>query len=82
MFGYPALDAGLNTSWFVGDIAFSDSQNRPRLSKACLRHFKSKVIKPLDKTSFQLHNLFCTMKTYAMNAHSSIIQKFLKSIAI
>ena len=46
MFGYPGLDAGLNTSWFGGDIAFSDRQNRPRLAKPCLHHFKSG-----DKTS-------------------------------
>ena len=41
MFGYPGLDTGFNTSWFGGDIAFSDKQNRPRLAKPCLRHFKS-----------------------------------------
>ena len=40
MFGYPGLDAGLNTSRFAGDIAFSDKQNRPRLAKSCLCHFK------------------------------------------
>ena len=43
---YPDLDAGLNTSRFGGDIAFSDRQHRPRLAKPCLRHFKSG-----DKTS-------------------------------
>ena len=49
MFGYPDLDAGLNTSQFGGDTngvfhshhAFSDRQHRPRLTKPCLRHFKS-----------------------------------------
>ena len=41
MFGYPDLDAGLNTSQFGGDIAFSIGQHRPRLAKPCLRHFKS-----------------------------------------
>ena len=41
MFGYPDLDAGLNTSQFGGDIAFSIRQHRPRLAKPCLRHFKS-----------------------------------------
>ena len=46
MFGYPGSDAGLNTSRFDGDIAFSDRQNRLRLAKPCLRHFKSG-----DKTS-------------------------------
>ena len=46
MFGYPDLDAGLNTSQFGRDIAFSDRQHRPRLVKPCLRHFKSG-----DKTS-------------------------------
>ena len=46
MFGYPDLDAGLNTSRFGGDMAFSDRQHRPRLAKPCLRHFKSG-----DKTS-------------------------------
>ena len=40
MFGYPGLDASLNTSRFGGDIAFSDKQNRPRLAKSCLCHFK------------------------------------------
>ena len=40
MFGYPGLDAGLNTSRFAGDIAFSDKQNRLRLAKSCLCHFK------------------------------------------
>ena len=33
----------------------------------------SQVIKPLDKTSFQFHNLFHTMKTCAMNTKSSIL---------
>ena len=46
MFGYPGLDAGLSTSQFGGDIAFADTQNRPRLAKPYLRHFKSG-----DKTS-------------------------------
>ena len=46
IFGYPDLDAGLNTSRFGGDIAFADRQHRPRLAKPCLRHFK-----PGDKTS-------------------------------
>ena len=46
MFRYPGLDAGLNTSRFGADIAFSDRQNRPRLAKHFLRHFKSG-----DKTS-------------------------------
>ena len=46
MFGYPRLDAGLNTSQFGGDIAFFDWQHRMRLAKPCLRHFKSG-----DKTS-------------------------------
>ena len=46
MFGYPGLDAGLNTSQFGGDIVFSDKLHRPRLAKPCLRHFKSG-----DKTS-------------------------------
>ena len=41
MFGYLDLDAGLNTSVFGGDIAFSIRQHRPRLAKPCLRHFKS-----------------------------------------
>ena len=41
MFGYPDLDAGLNTSQFGGDIAFSIRQHRLRLAKPCLRHFKS-----------------------------------------
>ena len=41
MFAYPDLDAGLNTSRFGGDIAFSDRQHRPRLAKPCLCHFKS-----------------------------------------
>ena len=41
MFGYPDLDAGLNTSQFGGDIAFSIKQHRPRRAKPCLRHFKS-----------------------------------------
>ena len=41
MFGYPGLDACLNTSRFGGDIALSDRQNRLRLAKPCLRHFKS-----------------------------------------
>ena len=36
-----SLDAGLNTSQFGGGIAFSDRQNRPRLAKPCLCHFKS-----------------------------------------
>ena len=40
-FGYPDLDAGLNTSQFGGDIAFSIRQHRPRLAKPCSRHFKS-----------------------------------------
>ena len=40
MFGYPGLDAGLIASRFGGDIAFSDRQNRPKLAKPCLRHFK------------------------------------------
>ena len=35
MFGYPGLDASLNTSLFGGDIAFSDRQNRLRLAKPC-----------------------------------------------
>ena len=34
-------DAGLNTSQFSGDLAFSIRQHRPRLAKACLRHFQS-----------------------------------------
>ena len=51
MFGYPDLDAGLNTSRFGGDIAFSDRQQRPRLAKPCLRHFKSGD-KPLEKPPF------------------------------
>ena len=46
MFGYPDLDASLNTSQFGGDIAFSDRQHGPRLAKPFLRHFKSG-----DKTS-------------------------------
>ena len=41
MFGYPDLDAGLNTTQLGGDIAFSIRQHRPRLAKPCLRHFKS-----------------------------------------
>ena len=41
MFGYPDLDAGLNTSQFGGDIAFSIRQHRSRLAKPWLRHFKS-----------------------------------------
>ena len=41
MFGYPDLDAGLDTSQFGGDVAFSIRQQRPRLAKPCLRHFKS-----------------------------------------
>ena len=41
LFGYPGLDAGLNTSLFGGDIAFSNGQNRPRLAKPILPHFKS-----------------------------------------
>ena len=41
MFEYPDLDAGLNTSQFGGDIAFSTWQHRPRLAKPCLHHFKS-----------------------------------------
>ena len=46
LFGYPGLDAGLNTSQFGGDIVLSDRQHRTRLAKPCLRHFKSG-----DKTS-------------------------------
>ena len=42
----------------------------------------SQVIKPLDKTSFQFYNVFRSKKAYAMNAKSSIILEFLKSIAI
>ena len=38
--------------------------------RGCLRHFKS-VIKPLDKASFQINNLFSTMKACAMSAKSS-----------
>ena len=36
MFGYPGLDAVLDTSPFGGDVAFSDRQNRPRLAKPSL----------------------------------------------
>ena len=46
MFWYPGLDAGLNSSRFGGDLAFSERQNRRRLAKPSLRHFKSG-----DKTS-------------------------------
>ena len=46
MFGYPGLNAGLNTSQLGGDIVFSDKQHRPKLAKPCLCHFKSG-----DKTS-------------------------------
>ena len=55
MFGYPGLDAGLNTSRFGGDIAFSDrkfSRGLPSLVYAT----SSQVIKPLEKTSFQFHD--------------------------
>ena len=54
MIGYPDLDAGLNTSQFGGDIAFSVRQHRPRLAKPFYAT-SSQVIKPLDKTSFQFH---------------------------
>ena len=47
------MDAGLNDSWFGGDIVFSDRQNRPRLAKPCLRHSKSGD-KSLDKLPFNL----------------------------
>ena len=81
MFCYPGLDAGLNTSQFGGDIAFSISkigQGLPNLVYAT----SSQVIKSLDKTSFQFYTLLRTVKTCATNAQSSIIQKLLKSIAI
>ena len=52
MFGYPGLDAGLNTSRFGGDIAFSRiGRGLPSLVYA----ISSQGIKPLDKTSFQIH---------------------------
>ena len=81
MFGYPGLDAGLNTSRFGGDIAIPIDETR-RIFLRLVYATSNQAIKPLDKTSFQFYNLFHTMKTCAMNAKSSIIQKFPKSIAI
>ena len=80
MLGYKSLDAGLNISWFRGDIAFPINKIGGGLSRLVYAT-TSQVIKPLDKTSFQFYNLFRTMKTCAMNAESSIIVKLPKSIA-
>ena len=44
MFGYPDLDAGLNTSQFGGDIAFSIRQHRQRLAKPNKDRFRSEPI--------------------------------------
>ena len=71
----PGLDAGLNTPRFGGDIAFpigKIGRGLPSLFYAT----SSQIIKHLDKTSFQSCNLFRTMKTYATNAKSSLIQNF------
>ena len=81
MFGCPGLDAGLNTSRLGGDIAISIDEIR-RIFLRLVYATSNQVIKPLDKTSFQFYNLFRTVKICAMNAKSSIIQKFPKSIAI
>ena len=80
IFGYPGLDAGLNTSPFGGHIAFpigKIGRGWPSLIYAT----SSQIINLFIKAPFN-HNLFGSMKTYAMNAKSSIIQKFLKSVAI
>ena len=71
MFGYPGLDAGLNTPLFGGDIAFSVDEIGRGLPSLVFAT-SSQVIKPLN-TSFQFYNLFCTIKTCEMNAKSSII---------
>ena len=42
----------------------------------------SQVIRPLDKTSFQFHNLFHTINSCAMNTKSGRIEKFPKSFAM
>ena len=84
MFGYPGLDAGQNTSRdiaFRGDIAIPIDEACKIFSRLVYAT-SNQGIKPLDKASFQFYNLFRTMKTCAMNAKSSIIQKFPKSIAI
>ena len=82
MFGCPGLDAGLNTSQFGGDIAIPIDETR-RIFSRLVYATSSQVIKTLDKTSFQFHNLFHTMKTCAMNTKSSIVvQKFPKSFAM
>ena len=75
MFGCPGLDAGLNTSWFGGDIAILIDETR-RIFLRLVYATSNQVIKPLDKTSFQFYNSFRSAKTCAMNAKSSIIQKF------
>ena len=74
MFGCPGLDAGLNTSLFGGDMAIPMDETR--------RIFLRLVYESLDETSFQSYNLFRTMENCAINAKSSIIQKFPKSISI
>ena len=81
MFGCPGLDAGLNTSRFGGNIAIPIDETR-RIFLRLVYANSNQVIKPLDKTSFQFYNLFRTMKYCAINAKSSIIQKFPKSISI
>ena len=59
---------------------------KPAQSFRCLFYAtSSQVMKPLDKTSFQFHNLFHqfhSMKTCAMNTNSSKIQKFPEIFAI
>ena len=81
MFGCPGLDAGLNTSRFGGDIAIPIDETC-RIFLRLVYATSNQVIKPFDKTSFQFYNSFRTMKNCAMNAKSSIIQKFPKSISI
>ena len=72
MFGYPVLDAGENTSHFPGDISILIDETCRIFSRLVY----ATSIQSGDKTSFQFYNLFRTMKTCAMNAKSSIIQKF------
>ena len=80
MFGCPGLDAGLNTSRFGGDMAIPIDETR-RIFLRLVYATSNQVIKLLDKTSFQF-NLFRTMKKCAINAKSSKIQKFPKSISM
>ena len=81
MFGYPGLDAGLNTPQFDGDIAFPISKIGRSLP-SLVYGTSNQGIKLLDKSCFQFNNLFRTMKTCAMNAEGSKLQKSPKSIAI